>query len=165
MIQNNLRTELTFLCGENVGTGRKEKKEGTTISSMLWSFTKANETLIYLENRTCLKQDLIKQSSSPLLWVTYCNVLLFSPCSTVSFDTEFPWSNQTCCILSCSCTPSWRQLPTSSLQQPTRMIKGLWHLSYDRWLFGMEKRRLRRDFISVYKCLKSGCQEEGTKLF
>jgi len=50
------------------------------------------------------------------------------------------------------------------------MIKGLQHLSYEKslgeqGLFSLEKRRLRRNLINVYKYLASRNEEEGDRLF
>jgi len=50
------------------------------------------------------------------------------------------------------------------------MIKGLEHLPYEErlsnlGLFNLEKKRLRGDFINVYKYLKCGSQRDTANLF
>ena len=52
----------------------------------------------------------------------------------------------------------------------TKMIKCLEHLPYEErlgklGLFRLEKRRLRRDLINVYKYLKCGSQRDMANLF
>jgi len=52
----------------------------------------------------------------------------------------------------------------------TKVMRVLEHLSYEErlrelGLFCLKKRRLRRDLRNAHKCLKGGCQEDGTRLF
>jgi len=56
------------------------------------------------------------------------------------------------------------------LRRTTKKVRGLQHLSYkerlkELCLFRLKKRRLRGDLLNAYKCLKSGFQKDGAKLF
>ncbi|KAJ7399975.1 hypothetical protein BTVI_109568 [Pitangus sulphuratus] len=51
-----------------------------------------------------------------------------------------------------------------------QLVKGLESKSYQEQLrdlvvFNLEKRKLRRDIITLYNCLKGGCSKVGISLF
>lgn len=51
-----------------------------------------------------------------------------------------------------------------------KKVRGLEHLCYeerrrDLGLFRLEKRRLRQDFNNAYKSFKSGCVQDGARVF
>jgi len=50
-------------------------------------------------------------------------------------------------------------------QRSTNKVKGVEESLRELRLFSLEKRRLRRDLINVYKYLMRGCTEEKARLF